>query len=115
MREILQEEAKELKENWELNFTTARLIVEGMLKQFEEARNDDEFLIRLVKIINSKIKSETITRARRIIQNVEGKYLPTMPAIMVRRHLKEEMVRAYFGAKSKEYQWFYEIKYSIKC
>lgn len=57
---------------------------------------------------------ETITRLRRHIQNVEGKYLPTDPEVIKQRRIKEEKVREYFGAESKEYQELTTNKYKVQ-
>lgn len=88
----------------------AKVIVEEILREDVYARNSDLWLILQVWQRKQHIKlfvpfdklaemmpAETITRARRIVQNKEKKYLPTDPDVVVKRRIKEETLRAYYG------------------
>jgi len=82
------------------------VLVEKILRDDERARNDDKWLIYKVmrQYTNIFIPFEdfaklpafgTITRQRRMIQNKQGKYLPTIPEIIQKRHIREELVKAW--------------------
>lgn len=85
--------------------------VRWVLKRYEQARNDDDFLIWFIKHhvedkdLNSfaeykqTTNSETIRRSRQHIQNDLGEYLPTNPEVIEKRQLKEKQVREYFMSK----------------
>lgn len=40
---------------------------------------------------------ETVTRARRVIQNTEGRLLPTCFDVAVKRRIKESVLKEYYG------------------
>lgn len=107
-------------------FKTMREIVLVVLETSERARNDDNHLILCVmKRLGEKItvrhsatrnrtvidwkditiedlgSFETITRVRREIQNDEGKFLPTDKEIAIKRRIREETIRAYYGETYK--------------
>jgi len=88
-----------------------KLKVRSILKEKEETRNNDGHLLahyvakyypRLVDdtVVTNKTVSlgnfryfppvETITRARRIIQNVDKEFLPTTEAVRKARRIKEQ-------------------------
>jgi len=90
-------------------------VVERILSQNQRARNDDRFLVWKFWHDYDKVNIfipyeefcrltpiESITRARRLVQNELGRYLPDDPAISVRRRIKEEIIRKWF----KENQWY---------
>ena len=79
-------------------------LVEQILAEDERARNDDKWLIYRVLSHYTKVyipfedfekipSYETITRARRLIQNKEGKYLPTDPEVLKKRRIFEEEIK----------------------
>jgi len=86
-------------------------IVNEELMLYEQCRNDDKYLIwRVLRKINPDFlvsfddfkKSpsfESITRSRRKIQNVDGRYLPTSAEVLVKRGISEEKFKRW--AKSK--------------
>jgi hypothetical protein len=85
---------------------TVKQYVEAILRKYEDARNDDKILQLLYWKLVDKIDfnnfpseyvrkatpSESITRARRIIQE-EGKYLPSDEVSEVRRNREMSMRR----------------------
>ncbi len=97
---------------WELEMTTpkdlvrAKPAVQKVLKEWERARNDDQFLIWMVQGLDKYLSfeafkkmmpSETIRRARQKIQNEEGHFLPTEPEVLKQRGLMSEAMRMYMG------------------
>ena len=82
---------KALNETYEKEFKTAKEIVLDYLAKCELCRNSD---YHLVMHINATIKQnpETLTRARRKIQNEEGLF-QAMPDIQARRASKELFMR----------------------
>lgn len=85
-----------------------RQLVEEVMQRDNKAKNSDMWLyIRLWQSLGFKIyipyedikdlpKPETISRARRYIQNTENKHLPTDPEIKEKRGIKEENFRQYY-------------------
>lgn len=87
----------------QLNTVKAR--VEWILKTYPSTRNSDTMLewiyLRRFENINlpyiefdrlSKISIETVSRVRRKIQE-EGMYLPTDPAVLIKRQKRENSFR----------------------
>lgn len=93
----------------------------------EDTRNDDLWLILQywehkdqIKINIPKEKlfemtpAETITRCRRKIQNSDGDLLPTLPQVLIRRGVKEDIIRKYYALKPKLIDYYEELRYGIK-
>jgi hypothetical protein len=99
--------------DYEKEMNTVKKLVLVTLESHERARNDDEYLIDLIKIIDGSIKSESIVRLRRRIQNTEGLCLPTRSGVLARRRFKQEQVQRYFGANSKEYKNYLEYRFGF--
>lgn len=79
-------------------------IVLALLEQDERCRNDDKWLTyrvmrQFIKIFIdfrdfTKIPAfETVKRTRAYIQNVEGKFLPTDPKVLLKRGHREDTMR----------------------
>lgn len=88
-------------------------IVEKILKDYPRARNDDLFLMLMVWQQAQQIrvflpfdrfkemyKPSSISRARRVIQNNEQKYLPTDQIIAKRRN-KQKALTKHYGESNK--------------
>jgi len=118
---------EETEKRIEQEFATAKKLVEEVLAEDKKARNSYIWLIlgvwqkkQQIKIfipyeqIGDMIAPETITRAARIIQNEECRFPPTDPKVMVRRRIREEIIRSMFGENSWEYNEFRKLKYKIK-
>lgn len=102
----------------------AKEIVEQLLSTDERARNDDLWLIlqvwqkmQQIKLyipyedMNRMISPETITRVRRQIQNTESRLLPTNMQVCMKRKVKEDVLRAFYGESSRQLENFRFIKY----
>lgn len=85
-------------------------MVERVLANDERARNNDLWLILCVwqdmqhiklYVPYNKLKemmpAETITRARRKIQHDKNLYPPTDDKVILRRRIKQRVLRNYFG------------------
>ena len=84
-------------------------LVEKILELSPDCRDDDMLL--LVEVWKSQgvlidldrveldvmFSAESITRARRKLQNDEGKFPPTVYAVAKRRGLNEELLREHYG------------------
>ena len=95
-------------------FESIKELVRTVLEKYQEARNNDFFLvylclrellkprgINLPYVPYSIIKefsgvTETITRARRWF-NERGEFLPTDPEVLEKRRRKEKIYKQYFG------------------
>ena len=102
------------------------------LEKDEETRNSDNLLILTIWVSNPYYAdytleelatptlssllddAESITRARRHIQNTLGLFPPTRPSVAVRRRIKQETMRQYYGEQSKTYKQYIESKYGVK-
>ena len=105
----------------------ARVLVERLLEKYQRARNDDTFLMlkfweemQLIEIkvpeeqIGMMCKAESITRARRRLQNQEHKLLPTDPQVLVRRRVNEEVLREFYSEEPSIIELYEEIAFGIK-
>jgi hypothetical protein len=103
-------------ESVEDEFNTVQYLVEQCLAEDQKCRNNDMWLLlnvwqkkQWIKMfvpfdqVSQMIPAETITRCRRKIQNDQGKLLPTSPDILVKRKIREELIRSYFADSSE--QW----------
>lgn len=74
-------------------------IVECYLEDRPVLRNDVDALIRSIHGVRAyrKFKAETIARVLRVIQNVEGRYLPTDPKIIEKKMARSAAFRKHFG------------------
>mgnify|MGYP003394474774 CR=1 FL=1 len=113
-------------------FQTAQEFTRLSLRNNPESRNDDKVLILDVwreqgllterdgKLMIRKsdvrllAQPETITRVRRELQNDRGEFLPTNPQVLARRHIKEKIVREYYGANTGIFQEFQNHKYGVE-
>lgn len=105
--------------NIERDFSKTEEKVRYVMKQYEQARNDDDFLIWFIKRhieeanlnrfaeYRDTTNSETIRRVRAEIQNDHNDLLPTDPEVIEQRQIKEEKVREYF-VKNKKSRLKYE-------
>ena len=97
--------------------STTKEIVERILEVDEEARNNDNYLIlRYWRETTGRenfapinfmrhfdigaTNAETIVRVRRVIQNTEGRLLPTDFEVARKRRIKESIMREYYGSKA---------------
>lgn len=92
----------------EKEFSNAEEKVRHVLRNYEQARNNDDFLIWYIKRhlednnlnrfseYSSSTNSETIRRNRAKVQNDDGDLLPTDPEVIEKRIEKEQKVRQYF-------------------
>lgn len=83
--------------------------VKEVLKNSRSSRNNDLNLIlevwrrQGVKVsytereLELMFNPESITRARRVVQNEEGEYLPTDPSIAIKRNINFEKLTNYYG------------------
>ena len=85
-------------------FDKTKDLVEKLLEKEQRCREDDKWLCYRVVQHFTKIyipfqdfkkfpSFESISRCRRKIQYVEGKYLPQNPKVIKRRNISEEGVR----------------------
>jgi hypothetical protein len=87
-------------------FKKTKELVERFLAEYPKCRNSDKELVYRVwsegqgvrlyipfAEFERLIPIESITRARRIVQNKERKYLPTDSDVIRRRRIKEEALR----------------------
>jgi hypothetical protein len=84
-------------------------LVEKILETDSRTRDDDMLLILSVwdaqgvhielndVELEMMFNAESVTRARRKVQNDEGKFLPTSLAVAKRRGLNEELLREHYG------------------
>jgi hypothetical protein len=106
---------KEIKEGIEKEYATAKRIVEEVLAEDERARNDFMWLTLMVwqkkqqiqvyvpyNELKNMIAPTTIHRVCQTIQHTEGKYLPTDPMQLLRRKIREDVLRNYFGRQKSE-------------
>ncbi len=130
-REVLEKQT--IKE-----FIDTKAMVLEVLEDSERARNCDKWLIlkclclqgQDVEVINKesqtiswlftieelgRIKSfETLTRCRREIQNTDGCFLPTDPKVINKRRIREDVIKRFYGDKSRVYSEWLEVHYGIK-
>lgn len=124
-------------EQTRIEFKTAKELVLKVLEGSQRARNDDKYLIlRCLQAqgqdieclseelqeyswcfnlsqLGSFLSFETLTRCRREIQNTDGLFLPSDPAVLVRRKIKEEHVRRYYN-DSFTLNEFLRLSYGVK-
>ena len=86
-------------------------LVESVLERDSLTRDDDKLLLfdvwkaQGVEIdldhieIETMFNAESITRARRKIQNNEGKFPPTSYAVAKRRGINEDLLREHYGSQ----------------
>jgi hypothetical protein len=98
--------------------------VTKILSQSKRAREDDLWLciqywrmcgIRIYinyEDLKTMTTPETITRARRIVQNEMHIFLPENPDVLIRRRVKEEILRNYFKGDQKVITEWENIKQS---
>ena len=84
-------------------------LVEDVLEHDESCRDDDLLLLLAVwkaqgveidldhVELETMFNAESITRARRKIQNNEGKFPPTSYAVAKRRGINEDLLREHYG------------------
>lgn len=84
-------------------------LVEDILERSPDCRDDDMLLllevwkaqgvlIDLDRVeLDVMFSAESITRARRRVQNFDGKFPPTTYAVAKRRGLNEELLREHYG------------------
>jgi hypothetical protein len=74
--------------------------VELVLSKNRLARNNDSFLIDKVlelRGVDFPCSHESITRARRDVQNRDGLWLPTDPMVIIQRRIAEDNYRRYYS------------------
>lgn len=90
-------------------------MVRELMERDERCRNDDEWLTYLIckNFTNIVIPFEdfkklpsfaTIRRVRAQIQNVDKQLLPTSPEVAIKRRVRDEDFRAYFGKGKEEFK-----------
>ncbi len=112
----------------------AKQLVWEVLNDDERARNDDLWLIlqiwqkkQQIKLfipydkLKEMVKPETITRCRRLFQEVHKDgtathphLLPTDPKVWHQRKFKEETLRKYFGDRQSYLMEYQAIAYGVK-
>lgn len=113
-------------------FGDMKRLVFDVLSKDEMSRNDDWRLVLLVleRMGEQMVRSgevlvwhidlnrtrgiqrfETVRRVRQEIQNVDGKWLPTDPNVLVRRKIREDAIREYYGEYSEVAQAYFSLKY----
>lgn len=86
-----------------------------LMKEDERCRNDDEWLTFKVCSNFTKIfipfedfkklpSFATIRRVRAQIQNVDKELLPTIPEVAIKRRVRDDDFRAYFGKSKGEFK-----------
>lgn len=97
-----------------------------LMKQDERCRNDDLWLCLQVwrkQGINiyvdySQLKKmfnpETIIRNRAYIQNDQRMLLPTLPDVLIKRKVKEDVLREFYGERNAILQKYMIQKYDVK-
>ena len=99
---------------------TRKLVLE-VLQDHEHARDSDRFLIEKVwerqgfRVTIPLYVSlpETIRRVRQAIQE-KGDLLPTSPEVCYRRHIKENVLRQYYGNNPFKLQRFLDVYFGVK-
>jgi hypothetical protein len=119
----MTESEKIIKEQQDAEATVLTMLATDM-----RCRNDDVWLILQVwqkmqhinilvpfNEIGRMITPETITRVRRQIQNTNGEFLPTDPQVLLRRKVKEAVLKAYYTGRNPAIirEWE-ELRYKIK-
>lgn len=90
-------------------------IVEQVLKDNPLTRNHDDVLRRTVwKQHGDYINGSTIERVRREIQNKQGKLLPTVPGILIKRRIKELHIRRYYSNNKILVDDWQKLRYDIQ-
>jgi len=88
-------------------------IVDNVLDRVAETRDND--LVLLLEVwkaqgfpvvvssgsVGRLLNPESVTRARRIIQNDEGRFLPTSEKVATRRGVNEELLREFYGGVAR--------------
>jgi len=115
-----------MKEDMKAEQATVQRLVEEVLQESQRARNNDLWLLlqywqkkQYIKVfipfekIGEMTAAESITRARRKIQNTEGKLLPTDPQVLIKRKIKEEALKEYYSDNQTLLQQYINLKYGI--
>lgn len=102
-------------------------LVKELLEEDQRCRNDDLWLILQIWQKKQQIQlyvpytklfemitPETITRVRRDIQNTKGELLPTDPLVLVRRKVKEDVIRSFYADDQHLLEDWQKIKYGVK-
>lgn len=89
-----------------------------LLEKEPRCRNDDLWLVlqvwqkkQQIKLfipydeIQYMINPETIRRVRQEIQNDEGLFLPTDPQVLIRRRVREDLIRKYYAGHAVLKEW----------
>ena len=108
----------------------ARDVVLDCLRDDSRCRNDDHWLMLkvwqrqgLVIMIDYQrwkecFSAETIRRVRQDIQSTHndlpGQFLPTDPMVLIRRKVKEQAIRSFYGTNSWVLSEFRTHKFGIK-
>lgn len=105
----------------------AQAMVSDILANDMRARNSDLWLIlqvwqkkQQIKVyvpydqLDQMIPAETITRARRHIQNTKHQLLPTDPQVMSKRRIRMEQIREFYGDNSATTEAYSNHLYGIK-
>ena len=111
------------------NQIEAKKLILAILEEDERCRNDDKALIlevwrRQGAFINLNkegwtaslslmFNPETIIRNRAVIQNEDHKFLPTDPQVLIKRKIKEEVLRHYFAKNQRKIQEWEILKYGV--
>ena len=103
-----------------------KMLVKEILKEDARTRNSDLWLCLQVWIKKQNIKllippeqikemitPETITRARRVIQNDDNDFLPTDPQVMIRRQFKEAVLKRFYAHNQTILNEYFNLKYGI--
>lgn len=111
-------------------FVDAKILVRQCLEDDTRCRNDDRILMLkvwekqglFIMIDVARWKQmhspETIRRVRQDIQSTdkgkEGEFLPTDPNVLIKRKVREEAIRKFYGSGHKVWNMYQVRKYDIK-
>jgi hypothetical protein len=84
-------------------------VVDRLLSEHEVCRNDDNTLIRKAWDFDSRLSASSLLRARRIIQNSECRWLPTLAVVIRQRRMKQEKIIDYLRSRPKLFNEYYGV------
>src|SRR3972149_10322849 len=104
----------------------AKKLIEKIMEKDIRSRNDDKWLCFQVwreqginlfipfQDFERMFNPETIIRNRASIQNDEGRLLPTDPMVLIKRKVKEKVLRQFYANNQKIIDEWETLKYEVK-
>lgn len=109
-------------------------VVHDVLANDERSRNDDRWLqLKVLEAMGYNIvigkeaivwyidptnfdipNFESIRRVRQELQNNEGQFLPTDPAVLYQRRIKEETIRSYYSHDHSKISAWQTLAYQVE-